>query len=424
MIPAINNNKQTTFTGMAIYAPARRIYNATDAIIQWQKLKHPKYTNIFQEEEYATRSDLVLNKHIHDENYSFLEELKSDKEKAKFIEYFKMRTGFPSLREASAKILEEFKRVIHLADETLKGVFRPASNSQTDNVILSGYDRFCSAGLNTSLPGSDLDKGYAILKSVNGNINRQKEYSDAFKGIIWENIDNRIMSVNHMSAFPNIMTLSELQTHLAIVDQAAKNFVKGPNDIHYFRVQRFSNPHLIPGARFNIWLSEYLNNTQKYDAKNLSYIVEAIRDGIRLEYNGDEEIMRTLDNSIFGWCSNVSAGYRMEAQYNYKDVLKPKLKARQKIEQEFDSWPIKEQYELVKDIIRSMSGDNKIPEFAPLFNSPSDKHRLLLNDILRGNVECYFDINRYREKAILKYSTEELEKKYKGLNLYNFQYDY
>ncbi len=416
---------EINFTGMAMRAPARRIWNAQDAITQWGVLRHPKYTEIFQEEETATMAQRMTNKRIREENYSFLDELTSDREKAKFIEYFKQLTGFPSLRRSSQKILEEFKRVIHLADNNLKRKFRPIDSLFiSDNVVLSGYDRFCSAGLDTAIPGSDLDKGYAILRSVDGGLSKQKEYSDYFKGEIWENIDNRIMSVNHTSAFPNIMTVSELESHLDRVDLAAKNFVKGMDDIQYYRIQRLDNPHLIPGARFNIWLSEHLGRAEKYDAKNLAYIVEAIRDGSRLEQKGEDTIMRALSDSIFTWCTNICSGYRMGEKYNYQDVMKPKLKARQKVEREFENWSISKQYELVKDLIRSMSGDSKNPEFAELFRSPNDRHRVLLNDILRGKVKCEFDANPYREKAILNYESNELAQRYKGINLYDFQYDY
>lgn len=419
-------DKKTAFTGLANKIPSRRIFDATDAIAQWQVLKHPKYTNIYQEEEFCTSADYLYNRNIRRENYSFLNELKSDKEKAKFIEHFKQVTGFPSLAESSAKILEEFKRVIHLVDNKLKSRFRSDIDNLfiDNNVNLIGYDRFCSAGLGTSLPGSDLDKGYAILRGVDGDLHAQKKYSDAFKELIWENIDNRIMSVNHMSAFPNIMTDKELFLNLEHVDKVAEKLVRTNDDLHYFKVQRLSNPHLVPAARFNIWLTKLLGTTkEKYDAKNLAYIVEAIRDGNHLELGVVDEIYRRMQASRFSWCSNICSGYRMEQKAIYSDILKTKLKARKAVEKEFENWSISKQYELVKDVIRSMSGDNMNPEFQAMFKSPNDRHRLLLNDILRGKVDCDFYEDEYVWRAELKYSTPELESKYKDLNLYNFEYD-
>ena len=62
----------------------------------------------------------------------------------------------------------------------------------------------------------------------------------------------------------------------------------------------------------------------------------------------------------------------MRYKTDYSDIKKTKLKARERIQEEFDKWDINKQYELVKDIIRSMSGDNKNPEFNDIFYSKTN----------------------------------------------------
>jgi len=410
---------QPTFKGMAVKAPTRRIRNATDAIAQWDVLKHPKFTNVFQESEEASYSLVRENERIHEANYAFLDELTSDYDKARFIEYFKRITGFPKLRESSQKILGEFNRVLKVASQKV--------GYSSDDVLLAGYDRYCSVGLNSALPGSDLDKGYAIIRgSSYGSLSSEKSHSDAFKGAIWENIDNRIMSVNHCAAFPNIMTGRELSLSLNKFDEYARDFVT-PDNINFFRYQRMINGNPVSGAKFNIWLSERIPTTkEKVEAKNLAYVVEAIRDGERMDtnYGYFEDLCQEMNNSEFSHCSNVCQGYQMEQKYNYSDSMKKKkLRARQDVEQHFNSWSIRKQFELVKDVIRSMSGDNKNPEFNDMFYSKTDRHRLLINDILSGEVGCSIEnLGGGRERTYLSLRTPKAMERYHDLNVYDTDY--
>ena len=162
-----------SFKGMAKETPRHSITCAEDAMAQWDILKHPQYTDVFQEEERPTATEISKNQQIHDFNYSFLDEIKSPQEMAKFIKYFKDVTGFPSLSASSKNMLAEFQRVLKKASVEM--------GKRPDDILLSGYDQFCSVGLETALPGSDLDKGYAIIKGVSGDITSQKDFSDKFK---------------------------------------------------------------------------------------------------------------------------------------------------------------------------------------------------------------------------------------------------
>lgn len=416
----VSNLPRVSFSGMAKRAPVRKIRNAQDAIEQWEVLKHPQYTDIFQESEEATIQEIKENQAIRNANYSFLDSLQNDKEKSKFIDYYKRTTGFPTLNEISKKIVEEFHRTLNSSCLSL--------GKSPDDVLLTGYDKFCSVGLGSALPGSDLDKGYAIIKGVNGDLATQQKYSDIFKGAIWNNVDNRIMSVNHCAAFPNIMTDEELTLALSEIDTYADRIVDSGTKYNSFLLERMNNPNPISGAKFNIWLADILpSKDKKNEAKNLAYVIEAIRDGERniFDYNYLERLMKEMNNSNFSWCSNVCQGFQMQKKYDYANdqITKPKLKARREVEQNFDSWSIEKQYELVKDIIRSMSGDNKNPEFRDLFFSRTDNHRLLINDILKGDIACLFDFDSGENERIhLFFKTQKAMQQYYNLDIYNRGY--
>lgn len=411
-VSKVNYQSRLPFQGMAVLAPARMISNASDVIQQWGVLKHPKYTNIFQEMEEPSKAQILENKQIRDQNYSFLDQLKDTAEKSKFIEYFKNFTGFPSLEDSSQKILGEFDRVL----KYVKRFFA----DDNGNVLLSGYDRYCSVGLDKAFPGSDLDKGYAIFEGPSsGTLFTGKAFSENIKGIIWNNIDNRLMSVNHCAAFPNVISALEVKINMDKFDTYASTFVNDDNLIQY-KLIRMNCPNPISASKFNIWLSELLPTRQdKVDAKNFAYIIEAIRDGNTINRDRDFTWMfyDEMNRSAFSWCSNITQAYQMEQKLMYGDVVKHKLKAREEAAKNFNSWSIDRQYELVKDIIRSMSGDSKNPEFKDLFHSRVDKHRLLINDILVGDVACYFDTSpRGNEVIMLEPLTDKTLERYCSFN--------
>ena len=404
-----------SFHGMAIRLPDRKIRDSIDAITQWNLLKHPKFTNVFQEGEHATKEVILKNKQIREDNYKFLDMLEGNCNKYKFIQYFKKVTGFPNVKECSNRMSTELTRTLINAAK--------ANNSE---LLLSGYDRFCSTGLQSSFPGSDIDKAYGIVKSdYNNDYWAQKNLSNKIKESIWNNIDNRIMSVNHYAAFPNIMTDKELNMTMDKFDRTARTFVNTDN-IGYFQSLRAENGNPISGSKFNIWLSERLNSREdKEEAKNFAYIIETIRDGINnfINENYIAKLFSKMNSSFFSWCSNINQNYIMEKKYSNIDITKAKLRARRNLENSFDTWSISQQYDLVKDVIRSMSGDNNNPEFKDFFESKTDRHRLLLNDILRGNVNCSFQYtDDGAEITHLFFKDHNMIKKYYDLGIYNTDY--
>lgn len=413
---SVKNNNSNNFKGMATIAPTRKINNAKDAIAQWEVLKHPKFTNIFQEAEFATKQMLDENKAIREHNYSFLDELKCDAEKKKFIEHFKHFTGFPILKASSQRMVAEFRRTLAVAAAML--------GASDKDVLMLGYDRFCSVGLGTALPGSDLDKGFAVVKGEDTcDIQKEEEYSNNYKAQIWENIDNRIMSVNHCAAYPNIITENELLMKLGKFDRLSGNLINNKT-YEIFQAEIKNNPNPVAAAKYNIWLSKRLNDADKVEAKNFAYVVEAIRDG-KCETGNIDDLVRlytNMNSSGFAMCSNIAQTHAMSKKYqdNPHGVMKPKLKARLDIEKFFDSWNIGKQFELVKDVIRSMSGDNKNPEFNILFDSKADMHRLLINDILSGKIDCSFEFPQEgKERIHLMFKNPADIETYGNLDLYS-----
>lgn len=414
----VNGLNSVSFKGLAVRTPKRVITDAEDAIEQWNVLKHPKYTEIWQEDEEPSFELVKKNQEIRDENYSFLDCLKNDKEKSKFIENYKKITGFPVLSEISKKMLDEFNRTLKTACLLM--------GKQPNDVLLSGYDSFCSVGLGNPLPGSDIDKAYAVVRGIDSNYySDQKDYSAKFMGAIWDTIDSRIVSVNHCAAFPNIVTDKELTALLNRYSTFGDKIADTDNIRNLFLNERMNNSNTVSSAKFNIWLSDILPSKEaKNEAKNLAYVVETIRDCERniVDYGYFQNLCKELNNSSFAWFSNVCQNYPMQKKYEYSSdkETKPKLKARKEMEKNFDSMSIDKQYELVKDVIRSMSGDNKNPEFQDLFYSKTDKHRLLLNDILKGNVSCAFDFPpEVKERIHLFFNTMKALERYYDIDVYS-----
>ena len=142
--------------------------------------------------------------YIRKDNYSFLDKLSSYVDKSAFIEKFCEFTKFPNIREVSEKIDRTFKDCLSNISRNLNGY----GYDTTYTVVDSGYDPTCSVGLKKALPGSDLDKGYIILQ---GNGYNDEEVVNKFKGELWNNLDQRIVSLNHPDTFPAVYTKKQVK---------------------------------------------------------------------------------------------------------------------------------------------------------------------------------------------------------------------
>ena len=397
-------SKQISFKGTPERLPSRIINNTQDALKQWELLRFAKYSDA------TTDKTQPSNKKIRLENYSFLEKLTSWHDKKSFITAFKDFTGFPNLSETSNKILGEFKRAIHKTSNILNNQY---GNCNPADILMAGYDSTCSVGHKMALPGSDLDKGFAIIRGTDEYSN-DTYLSENFKGHLWDEIDQRILSVNHMDSFPNIHTQNEVLRHLSDFS----NVIDIGDNFNYFMNLRLYSTDPIQGSHYNRLLAEALPDGKKEKAKNFAYLIETIRDGKLIENNEffhEEVLGPKMEKSQFAWCSNVAQIKALDNQAYYSGTKKDKIEQRKKLQSEFDFYDIDKQYDIVKNIIKASSGDQS-PEYsnilgssAPLRETPSTpseelmqtflhgesndigSRRLKLNDILTGKIGYLFD---------------------------------
>ncbi|MCI5824034.1 MAG: hypothetical protein MRZ90_03745 [Candidatus Gastranaerophilales bacterium] len=186
--------------------PAWDGYSSTFDIVRFIRrfdlLKHAKYTDIsemYEKDEYKRKTELRENKAIRAKNFSFLDNMGDFFGPGIFVKYYKNLTGFPNMKVCSQKIKDEFTRTIGVAENKVNEMFKNKDPHAAD-VIMYGYDDMCSVGLGYAWSGSDLDKAYVIIKGSSTSQLSDTEVVNQYKGQLWENMDTRILSVNHYAA--------------------------------------------------------------------------------------------------------------------------------------------------------------------------------------------------------------------------------
>ena len=174
--------------------------SAQEAIKYFGLLKCGNYLDIGDDSVSAQKFE--RNNAIRQVNLSFLDRVTDPEEKRKFIEYYRNLTGFPDLGKVSDRIKEEFVSAVSKAEKEL--------GQRKYKVVQAGYDGVCSVGRRKAFPGSDLDKAYVII-SGSPYFENTNETLNQFKGSLWFNTDQRILSYNHDEAsFPQVYTLRQL----------------------------------------------------------------------------------------------------------------------------------------------------------------------------------------------------------------------
>lgn len=373
--------KKIAFKGVPKSLPFRTIRGAQDALEQWGYLKSAHYLDIVDDDVFPVLKDIRIR------NYSFLDELKTCEDKKIFIDEYRKFTGFPNLEETSNKIINEFKRVIHIATEYVN-----TNSSEPGKVIIAGHDSVCSVGHRKAFPGSDLDKGYVIIEGNHPFWSDEKLVAE-YKGQLWEHLDQRLLSVNHKDAFPNVYTKKQVLTTMKKLDTIIK---LDEQIFKYFMYKRLRETDPVRGAEFNIMVAKKLPETKdKIEAKNFAYLIETIRDGEASIFptHSDSpsliEIHKAMQNSQFCWLSNVTQMGAISRNYSDLGALKSKIANRERLESDFDNWDIDQQYEVIKEVIKGMSGDES-DRFSEYFGG-GDLRRLTINDILTGKIDYYYD---------------------------------
>jgi len=340
---------------------------AEEAIRIYDKLRIGNYLD--------ANDDLIYpsNRIIREENFEFLERVINSEEQRKFISYFKNLTGFPDLQYVSYKIEQELLGAANKASNILKstGVYGQSSYE----ILNIGYDTTCSVGKKIALPGSDIDKAYIILRGSSFNSDNL-QIIDAFKGHLWENTDQRILSYNHNAAFPQVYTIQQIKDMVNVADRKIKQDYLSAKDFALYKtiMSTYQNDY-IKANQFFIRLSKLfpVNNGNSFNPqsptkeflKNFGFFIETFREGKHLLKNSGNDI-KELDelirSSLIGHLTNIS---QLSAIKGNSAQKKTKIIQREKLSQDFNSWITMDQYLLIKSIIRSYSEDNK--EFNPYF---------------------------------------------------------
>lgn len=370
------------------------VKNYQDALKFWENLRFAKYLDAHQNNYY--------DKMIRAENYSFLDKLTSYKDKSGFVEKYCEFTGFPNLKVVSDKIVS-----------TWQGCINNISQIQSFNIIDNGYDPTCSLGLKKAFPGSDLDKGYVVIEG-NGYVADENTVNN-FKGQLWENLDQRIVSLNHPDTFPSIYTKSQVEKMLDKLDKKAKEIesdlniksgmgtfigltaaaLLGPLGIiggcalagvllgnHFKELATTTDPY--EAAKFNRKIAEKLSDSQeKEDVKNFAFFIEIMKANLnRVSQGKTDSIFSRIKESPFVDCSNVT---QVEAWQNKINggYMKSKLRNRERLETDFRSMTTETKYDLIKDIIKYGTDDqsNKFSQYFKNDDDIANRYEKLLNSL-------------------------------------------
>jgi len=373
--------RNLTFNGTPVYL------NLSDNNVEnYNRLANGSYLDI-HDDMFAPN-----NKVIRQHNLSFLDKITTDSEKQKFIDYYKTVTGFPNLPLVSENIEKEFVRSISTVSESF--------NDYNYSVVASGYDGMCSVGKKYALPGSDLDKAFIILRGdITGKYNPAKEYGivNNFRNRLWHETDQRILSYNHDTSFPTIMTVNQIKDYIAKINKITERMILDETALKRNVEEEYLD--LIKAADFNIHLSKYLP-TRKYDdfyntmnkenIKNFAYYIEAVRDG-KILTSGlyFKELLADIGNSAFYRFSNAA---QMKATKNAVIAgreYKTKIVLRKSLEKDFNSWDLNKQFEFIKAVIKySCEDQDKFLEYFKNDRNFKETYKPLLG------ILCYGDRNR------------------------------
>ena len=359
---------------------------SSDNLVNYDKLSHGSYLDI-HDDSFAPQ-----NKAIRTHNLSFLDSIDEISAQKKFIDHYKSVTGFPNLAEVSKRIENTF---INSVKSVALGF-----DDYKYNVIAAGYDGTCSVGKRMSLPGSDLDKAFIILNGdylkIYGS-GKDEEIVGEFKNRLWHATDQRILSYNHDTSFPSIMTINQIKNTIAAIREYTDKMSFDRNIMAQNVKEEYLD--LIKASDFNIMLSKLLpkrkyddpiNAINKENIKNFAYFIEAVRDGkIVITSPEFQKLTGELENNDFYKYSNVA---QMRATKNAVEAgieQKTKILLRKELEKSFSDWSISKQFEFIKTLIRYSCEDNV--DFKEYFTNDRDfkeTYKPLLGLL------CYGDENR------------------------------
>ena len=388
----MNAHKSPGFRGTPYRIPNIVVRNYQDALEIWEQLRFAKYLD--------AHCNSYYDKSIRTDNYSFLDKLTSYSDKSSFIEKFCKFTEFPILKNISNKIDSTFKACI---DQISKSLNSDNYTSAYD-IVDSGYDPTCSLGLKKAFPGSDLDKGYIILEgSCNQSPIEDQNIVNRFKGKLWDNLDQRIVSLNHPDTFPSVYTKYQVKEMLHYLDNKAKevendlNFKMGAGSIvaltaasllgpfaviggsalaglllgkHYKKMAETTDPYI--AAKFNRKIAKKIDSSKtRKEAKNFAFFIETVVANLKQNpYGKSSSIFTGIKESLFANNSNVTQVEAWQNKIN-NGYLKSKLRNRIKLESDFYLMTTDTKYDLIKDVIKYCT-DDQSSKFSQYFKNDDD----------------------------------------------------
>lgn len=354
-------------------------------------------------------SDLI-NKNIRAQNLSFLDKLYSSDDQKTFIDYYCKLTGFPNLQLVAQNIENEFLNSVSKAESQIKRRFGYGDSSAYD-VVFKGYDGVSSVAKSKALPGSDLDKAFVVIRGYKSNTSTNRQIVEDFKGALWENTDQRILSYNHDPvSFPKVYTIQQItdlnNAILAKSQPLFNSYSTRPMDInqsiiyyamkYIFRssfdenilklvqkqqMQKFNtnyteaNPYFVKLCKefpvSNDWNNLDTQNPSRENIYDFGFFIEAFLKG---KHFGQKPV--TLDKPDLHFI-NVS---QIEALKNAPNGLKSKYIVRENLQNEFKNWDTNTQFRFIKTLIKA--GCSDADDFPKYFESVEvDRFKSLMDSV-------------------------------------------
>lgn len=345
------------------------------AVVLYEQLKKGNYLDIGDD-----KFDFDNCNRIREYNLSFLDRLVGE-DKRYFINHYKRLTGFPDLQQVSNNIKNEFVKAVEKSEKDLY--------YDKYKVLLAGYDGVCSVARGKAFPGSDLDKAYVIIKGT-GNPYDDIESVNQFKGRIWENTDQRLLSYNHDdAAFPQVYTKNQIEKLTEAVDkkdaphrrlQIIHQYRSDIDGKQFMILERwtgatpmYSDDYVAANPYWVEYTKQFprmyddvvrVDNPSRENIKNLGFTLEAIREG---------KILKGTSKSLdLAWIPFESTNLSQLAALKDRKDKKPKRLARDMLSLEFPKWDLDKQFRFIKTLIKSACANNRefTKEFANYFSKP------------------------------------------------------
>ena len=162
-----------------------------------------------------------------------------------------------------------------------------------------------------------------------------------YKGSLWDNTDQRILSLNNENTFPEVYTTDQMFGILDLLDRLTVRFQLDKNR-DYFLAKREYDINPVTAGEFNIKFAQHNDESEisKVLAKNFAYFIESVRDG-KMIYSADDKLKRLIEQRIylspFAQMSNVTQmGAHTRLINKGIKPIKEKLRNREKLSAEFN----------------------------------------------------------------------------------------